>query len=115
MEQAFTDVQPTEQLTVDAAPAVMEDRRRSDRSRQCMPAWVSGDAVDRGSRGSQVIVTSLSMHGVGFRDPRTRYRVGAAHWVVVSGVSSMRISSRVKIVSCRENEQGGYDVGAAFF
>ncbi len=80
-----------------------------------MPAWVSGESVDRGSAGSQVVVTDLSMHGVGFRDPRTRYRIGAAHWIVVSGTSSMRVSSRVKIMSCRPNEQGGYDVGAMFF
>jgi hypothetical protein len=97
-----------------ALPAA-EDRRRSQRAEQRIPAWVSGDAVDRGSAGSQVVVTDLSLHGVGFRDPRTRYRVGAAHWIVVSGASSMRVSSRVKIVSCRENGQGGFEVGAAFF
>lgn len=97
-----------------SAPAA-EDRRRSQRAEQRLPAWVSGDAVERGSAGSHVVVTDLSLHGVGFRDPRTRYRVGAAHWIVVSGVTSMRVSSRVKIVSCRENDQGGFDVGAMFF
>jgi hypothetical protein len=90
-----------------------EDRRRSRRVFTPMPGWVSGESHDRAARGRDVSVVDLSEHGVGFRDARGSYRVGAAHWLVVNGTT--RISNRVKIVSCRKNERGGFDVGAMFF
>ena len=89
-----------------------EERRRSDRVSQRVPGWVSGD--DRSSRGQSVTVCDMSMHGVGFYDPANRYRVGARHWLVVNG-GAMRLSTRVKIVSCREAEECGYYIGASFF
>lgn len=79
---------------------------------QRVPGWVSG--ADRSSRGQSVTVCDMSMHGVGFHDAKNFYRVGASHWLVVSG-GTLRISTRVKIVSCRESEDGGFYVGASFF
>jgi hypothetical protein len=89
------------------------DRRRSDRVAQCLPAWISGESVERGSHGRHIMVNDLSMHGIGFADPAQRYRPGATHWLVVN--STVRLSTRVKIVSCRESPAGGYEIGAAFF
>ena len=79
-----------------------------------MPGWVSGESHDRAARGRDVTVNDLSMHGIGFRDARSPYRIGACHWLVVNG-SVMRLSTRIRIVSCRESDAGGYDVGANFF
>jgi hypothetical protein len=93
--------------------AATVDRRRSARVRAPVPAWVSGDSHDRSARGRDVGVVDLSEHGVGFRDGRGDYRIGAAHWLVVNGTS--RLSTRIRIVSCRRNRTGGYDVGAVFF
>ena len=78
-----------------------------------MPAWVSGESSDRSARGRDVAVVDLSDHGVGFRDGRGDYHIGATHWLIVNGTS--RLSTRIRIVSCRRNESGGYDVGAVFF
>lgn len=78
-----------------------------------MPAWVSGESHDRAARGRDVAVVNLSAEGVGFRDARGDYRVGAAHWLVLNG--PQRLSSRIKIVSCRKNRAGCFDVGAMFF
>jgi hypothetical protein len=94
-----------------AQPAV-EDRRRSERIDQRVPGWVSGP--DRSSRGQTITVCDMSMHGVGFHDPSSRYRVGASHWLVVNG-GMLRVSTRIRIVSCREAREGGFDVGASFF
>jgi len=79
-----------------------------------MPAWISGESTDRSSPGRQLTVVDLSMHGVGLRDPQQKYRVNATHWLVING-QSMRMSCRIKVVSCREHEEGGYQIGAAFF
>lgn len=90
------------------------DRRRSERTAACTPAYVSGESHDRSARGRDVVVNDLSMHGVGFRDPKAAYRIGACHWLVMNG-TAMRLSTRIRIVSCRENPAGGFDVGAKFY
>lgn len=95
-----------------ASASAAEDRRRSERVDQRVPGWVSG--ADRSSRGQNVTVSDMSMHGVGFHDPANRYRIGSTHWLVVNG-GALRVSTRVKIVSCRESTEGGFYVGASFF
>ncbi len=102
-----------QQPSSDDSATAADDRRRSARIPQAIPAWISGESVERGSRGRNVVVGDLSVHGCGFRDADQPYRIGATHWLIVNGV--MRLSTRVKIVSCRENIDGGYEVGAAFF
>lgn len=108
------------QIASDVLPGLgatgLEDRRRSERVEQLVPGWVSGESSDRGAKGHRILVTDLSMHGVGFRDTSSNlpYRRGATHWLVVMG-GAMRMSTRVRIASCRPNPEGGYDVGAAFF
>ena len=79
-----------------------------------MPGWISGGSNDRSARGNTIMVNDLSMHGVGFHDAANPYRVGSTHWLVVNG-GAMRMSTRIKIASCRYTDEGGYYVGAAFF
>jgi len=107
--------QATTRLTkgLAAAPPVV-DRRRSSRAQQKIPGWVSADSSDRQGRGGSVTVVDLSLHGLGFHDESRRFSPGSTHWVVVSG-DSLRLSTRVRVVSCRPSREGGYDVGAAFF
>lgn len=108
-------VDTTIEQPVDSQQTVsLEDRRRSERVDQQIPGWISGESNDRSARGRNVRVQNLSMHGVGFLDATQRYRIGAAHWLVVNG-GAMRLSTRVKIVSCREAAEGGFIIGAAFF
>lgn len=90
------------------------DRRRSERTPQQLSGWVSGDTNHRSERGRHVTVTDLSMHGVGFTDAKQGYQIGAQHWIVVNG-NSLRISTRLRVVSCRQNDEGAWVVGASFF
>jgi PilZ domain len=99
---------------IELAAPVAAERRRSGRSKANLPGWVSADARDRQSRGGSVTVVDMSLHGIGFYDATRKYDIGALHWVVVSS-DALRLSTRVRVVSCRPNPQGGYDVGAAFF
>jgi len=106
-------VEPIE-LSPQFAGSTATDRRRSDRTRQNLPGWVSADANDRQNRGGSVNIVDLSLHGIGFHDESRRYKVGATHWVVVSG-EALRLSTRVRVVSCRPSSEGGFDIGASFF
>jgi hypothetical protein len=96
------------------AAVAIADRRRSTRTEQCIPAWLS-DAADGGGRAGQqqVQVTDLSMHGVGFQAAGTIER-GASHWIVIA-TDRMHLSTRVRIVSVRDRDDGTSDVGAEFF
>lgn len=106
--------QSTTSVNHSSASTSVEDRRRSERVDQRVPGWVSGESSDRSSRGRTVTITDISMGGVGFHDPTTHYRVGSTHWLVVNG-GAMRMSTRIKVVSCRDTDEGGYFVGASFF
>ena len=104
----------TSSYGADEGTTLADDRRGSDRKAYRVPAWVGGESSDRGAKGRNVLVNDLSIGGVGFHDPAAHYRVGATHWLIVNG-GPMRLSTRMKIVNCRQNAEGGFDVGAAFF
>ena len=91
------------------------DRRRSTRQEQHVPAWLSepSDAARRTSSQQQVLVTDLSLHGVGFQSDRM-LEIGATHWIVIA-TDRLHLSTRLEIVSARAREDGGCDVGAEFF
>ena len=105
---------PTPDFEMEQTDTATTDRRKSDRVAHRVPAWVGGESSNRAARGRNVIVNDLSMGGVGFHDPLAPYRPGATHWMIVNG-GPMRMSTRMRVVSCRENPEGGYDVGAMFF
>lgn len=115
-ESDLIDVDNTQSSAVvtSNATTAVDDRRRSDRVDQRVPGWISGEVSDRSSRGQSVVITDISMHGVGFHDAANFYRVGSTHWLVVNG-GAMRMSTRIRIVSCRDTDEGGYYVGASFF
>ena len=89
-----------------------EDRRRRPRSAQEARAWVSTEAGTKGI-SHQVIVTDLSLHGVGFTCEAS-LATGAVHWIVI-GSGGFRASSRLRVANCREREEGSYDIGGEFF
>lgn len=100
-----------EHLTTDGV-----ERRRSPRGSQNVPAWLSpatGYGSPGGAAGAQVRVSNLSLHGIGFTS-ECPFRARSVHWIVVAG-GSLRISSRVRVVTCRENADGTFDCGGEFF
>jgi len=89
------------------------DRRRSHRQHSRTPAWLSPEAQTKGGAARQVLVTDLSMHGVGFISSQPLEADGV-YWIVV-GEGPLRASSRLKIVTCRCCNEGGYEIGCEFF
>jgi hypothetical protein len=92
--------------------AQKEDRRRSPRQEYAATAWISPESGVIG-HDRQVVVVDLSLHGVGFTSERG-FEQDAIHWIVI-GHGMLRASSRIRVVSCRQNDSGHFDCGAEFF
>ena len=89
------------------------ERRRSERTATACDGWISGPGGDDFTSGRQVLVTDLSLHGVGFASERP-CEPGERRWVLIHR-GALRLSTRVRIASCRPREAGGFDVGGAFY
>jgi hypothetical protein len=87
------------------------ERRRSRRESHFVTATLqpaSGDAsVDR-----HVVVFDISLGGVGFRAPYT-YRVGTVYRITL-GTGPLFLNARLRVVSCRQRDDGMFDIGSAF-
>jgi len=93
--------------------ATMDSERRRSRRNDCTArGWLSPEA-GTGGRNYRVNVTNLSLHGMGF-NCEAHLAPDSIYWVVLDA-GSLRASSRIRIVSCRKRNQGGYDCGAEFF
>lgn len=112
--EVSTRITPVVPSTGSAPTGYAVERRRSARERKDLPAWLSAAAGSRSESGYNVTLLDLSMHGAGLSIDKP-LTIGATHWMVVSG-QSLRLSTRLQIVSCRPNESGsGYICGAEFF
>jgi hypothetical protein len=109
-----TTITPSVPSTGPAPAGYPVERRRSTREKKDLPAWLSAAAGSRSESGFNVTVLDLSLHGAGLLIDKP-LTIGATHWMVVSG-KSLRLSTRLQIVSCRPNADGiGYICGAEFF
>jgi hypothetical protein len=100
--------------TQESPTQTMADRRRSARQERVVPAWLSERAGGAGkSSQQQVTVTNLSLHGVGFRSDK-KIEPGGAHWIVIA-TDTLHLSTRLRVVSCRQREDNIFDIGCEFF
>jgi hypothetical protein len=60
----------------------------------------------------QVLITDVSLHGVGFRSPEALE--STALYVIEIGVGPLHLSSRFRVVRSRSRQDGTYDVGGEF-
>lgn len=97
----------------DATPARTDpERRRSQRKPHVVQAWISSPtAVDPADR-QEVLAINVSRHGVAFerRDPLP---TGAFH-VLDIAMGEQRMRCEVRILSCRKNDHGQFEIGAEF-
>ena len=87
------------------------DRRRSSRKPHVAEAWVSSPTATRADDRVEVTALNLSRHGVAFEVPTPRPE--GSFYIVEVGVGEQRLSSEIRIISCRKVE-GVYEVGAEF-
>ena len=78
-----------------------------------LEGWLSDSCGGVMTQQQQVIVNSLSMHGVGFSATHA-VTPGEAHWIIIAN-DRMHLSTRLKVISVRKRDDGGCEVGAEFF
>lgn len=88
------------------------ERRRSTRTPHVAQAWVVSPTATRAEERREVQALNLSRHGVGFEVP-TAMPIDA-FFIVEIGVGEQRLQSEVRIISCKKNVAGVYEVGAEF-
>ena len=90
-----------------------DDRRRDERRptpRTTGKLYAPGD--QKHLFGSTVTMVDLSLHGAGFRSS-DRLIVDKLYGLEIRG-NWMNLSSRVRVVNCREGDSGDFEVGVAF-
>jgi len=88
-----------------------DERRRSERKPHIIEAWLR-PGVESAAEPIEVTGLNISQHGAGFV-ARQELRAGTFWWVEI-GLGTQRMSTEIRVVSCRENDTGGYAVGAEF-
>jgi len=87
------------------------ERRRSTRAPHVAGAWVASPTATRPDDRLEVTALNLSRHGVAFELPGPLPE--GAFFVIVIGVGEQRLTSEVRIISCRK-AGAAYAVGAEF-
>jgi hypothetical protein len=88
------------------------DRRRSGRTPHLVQGWVVSPTATRADEKREVQGLNLSRHGVGF-ELSTAMPVGS-FFAMEIGVGDQRLASEVRIISCRQNQAGIFEIGAEF-
>ena len=73
---------------------------------------LSAPETEKHVRGRSVTVIDLSLHGVGFHSP-VALVVGNLYGLQMTS-DWMNLSSRMRVVACKENEKGEWEIGAEF-
>ncbi len=89
------------------------ERRRSERVPQLVDGWLSSPNDNSHATGRAVTIRDLSLHGVGILSDRPAV-VGEKRWVLVNR-GPMRLSTRMRVVSCRPGIEGTWEIGGEFY
>ncbi len=88
------------------------ERRRSTREPVVTVGTLRAETDDRDA-GRQVIVSDVSLHGVGMR---TKFPLELDDQLTIEiGVGPLHLESRLKVVRVRDLEDGTFDIGGEFF
>jgi hypothetical protein len=91
---------------------VESDRRRSARLPHIAEAWVVSPTATRDEERLEVQSLNLSRHGVMFElDAPLAI---SSFYLFDVGVGEQQMRSEIRIISCKKNETGAYEVGAEF-
>lgn len=109
-EFPFNRPESQAQAEAPAVAATARNRRRSVRQTLIAKAMLRADDAPAASR--PVFVSNISMLGIAFHS-RIPLPAGEKYQIKLE-VGPMQWASRVRVVSCTENEDGSYDCGAEF-
>lgn len=89
-----------------------KDRRRSLRTPHIAEAWVWSPTSSRDDEQLDVTSLNVSKHGVAFTLDKP-IPVHCFHMIEIR-MGQQHLKTEVRIISCRQNEEGKWEVGAEF-
>jgi hypothetical protein len=99
-------------MSAKTLPPPPKDRRRSQRKEHVVEAWIVSPTATKPSERVEVTSVNVSRHGVCFSLARA-IPVGAFYLIEVL-MGEQKITSEIRVIDCRKDPAGRYDVGAEF-
>ena len=88
------------------------DRRRSERKPHVVEAWIISPTATRQTEKVEVTSVNVSRHGVCFS--LARPIPDGSFYMIEVLMGDQKIMSEIRIITCRKDDAGRYDVGAEF-
>src|SRR5207244_2213057 len=92
---------------------IFTELRRSQRSGILTPAMLRQLDLDQATI-TPVMVTDVSLHGVGFRSPHALPIDDTLFYAIEIGVGPLHLTSRLRVVWSRRRRDGTYNIGGEF-
>jgi c-di-GMP-binding flagellar brake protein YcgR len=99
-------------MSAKTLPPPPKDRRRSVRKPHLVEAWIVSPTATRQSEKLEVTSVNISRHGVCFSLAKAIPEGAFYLFEVLMG--EQKILSEIRVVACRKDDAGRYDVGAEF-
>jgi hypothetical protein len=99
-------------MNASALTVPAKDRRRSERKKHVVEAWIMSPTATKASEKVEVTSVNVSRHGVCFSLARP-VPEGAFYSIQVM-MGEQKILSEIHIITCRKDATGRFDVGAEF-
>jgi len=89
-----------------------KERRRSERKEHVVEAWIISPTATKATERVEVTSVNISRHGVCFS--LARAIPTGAYYVIEVLMGEQKIVSEIRVIACRKDAGGFYDVGAEF-
>ena len=88
------------------------NRRRSDRVRHVVDAWVTSPTDFNHTEAIEAKSLNVSRHGVAFET--TRELPTGSFWIIEIAMGEQQMTSEIRIISSHPIEGGKFEIGAEF-
>jgi len=99
-------------MSAKTLPMPAKDRRRSQRKEHVVEAWIISPTATKATERVEVTSVNISRHGVCFSLGRAIPQ--GAYYVIEVLMGDQNIVSEIRVVDCRADAGGRFDVGAEF-
>jgi hypothetical protein len=99
-------------MSAKTLPLPPKDRRRSQRKQHVVEAWIISPTATKASERLEVTSVNISRHGVCFS--LAREIPEGAFYVIEVLMGEQKIVSEIRVIDCRKDAAGRYDVGGEF-
>lgn len=89
-----------------------EERRRSLRQPNVVEAWINSPTASKDDEAVGAMGLNISRHGVGFM-LNQELPIGAFYTIDIA-LGEQHVANEIRIISCRPDGQGQFEIGAEF-